>query len=65
MLPYTTTANTARDMDRIRAALGKPKASNFGTSYGSYLGAAYTTMFPERSGRIVLDSNMAPAATTW
>ncbi|MGW8948912.1 alpha/beta hydrolase [Streptomyces sp. NPDC055709] len=60
MLPHTTTANTARDMDRIRAALGEPKASYLGSSYGSYLGAVYTTLFPERSDRIVLDSNMGP-----
>ncbi|WP_055564259.1 alpha/beta hydrolase [Streptomyces atriruber] len=60
MLPHTTTANTARDMDRIRAALGEPKASYLGASYGSYLGAVYTTLFPGRSDRIVLDSNMGP-----
>ncbi|MFC9685978.1 alpha/beta hydrolase [Streptomyces sp. NPDC056948] len=60
MLPHTTTANTARDMDRIRAALGAPKVSYLGHSYGTYLGAAYTTMFPERSDRIVLDSNLGP-----
>ncbi|MGW3287998.1 alpha/beta hydrolase, partial [Streptomyces sp. NPDC001002] len=60
MLPYTTTANTARDMDRIRAALGEPKTSYFGSSYGSYLGAVYATLFPERGDRIVLDSNMGP-----
>ncbi|CAL9324219.1 alpha/beta hydrolase [Streptomyces sp. SudanB66_2053] len=57
MLPYTTTANTARDMDRIRTALGAPKASYLGASYGSYLGAVYATMFPRRGDRIVLDSN--------
>ncbi|MFJ9211317.1 alpha/beta hydrolase [Streptomyces sp. NPDC102264] len=60
MLPYTTTANTARDMDRIRAALGESKLSYHGVSYGTYLGAVYTTLFPERGDRIVLDSNMAP-----
>ncbi|MER7702435.1 alpha/beta hydrolase [Kitasatospora sp. NPDC097605] len=60
MLPYTTTANTARDMDRIRAALGEPKVSYLGASYGSYLGAVYTTLFPARGDRIVLDSNMGP-----
>ncbi|MEV7037222.1 alpha/beta hydrolase [Amycolatopsis sp. NPDC051061] len=60
MLPYITTANTARDMDRIRAALGEPKLSYYGVSYGTYLGAVYTTLFPERSDRIVLDSNLAP-----
>ncbi|MFD7285436.1 alpha/beta hydrolase [Streptomyces sp. NPDC059863] len=60
MLPHTTTANTARDMDRIRAALGEPKLSYLGASYGTYLGAVYTTKFPERSDRIVLDSNLGP-----
>ncbi|MDX3853098.1 alpha/beta hydrolase [Streptomyces sp. AK02-01A] len=60
MLPHTTTANAARDMDRIRAALGEPKISYAGTSYGTYLGAVYTMLFPERGDRIVLDSNLGP-----
>nr|WP_242546959.1 alpha/beta hydrolase [Amycolatopsis sp. MtRt-6] len=60
MLPYVTTANTARDMDRIRAALGESTLSYLGGSYGTYLGAVYTTMFPDRSDRIVLDSNLGP-----
>ena len=60
MLPYITTANTARDMDRIRAALGEPKISYYGDSYGTYLGSVYTTLFPERSDRIVLDSSLGP-----
>lgn len=60
MLPHITTANTARDMDRIRAALGEPKVSYLGHSYGSYLGAVYTTMFPRRGDRVVLDSNLGP-----
>ncbi|MFC4563633.1 alpha/beta hydrolase [Nocardiopsis mangrovi] len=58
LLRHVSTANTARDLDRIRAALGEEKASFFGVSYGSALGAAYTSMFPERSDRIVLDSNI-------
>ncbi|MYX74501.1 alpha/beta hydrolase [Streptomyces sp. SID3915] len=60
MLPHTTTAETARDMDRLRAALGEPKLSYLGASYGSYLGAVYTTLFPRRGDRMVLDSNMGP-----
>ncbi|GGK98298.1 alpha/beta hydrolase [Streptomyces flaveus] len=60
MLPHTTTANTARDMDSIREALGEPKLSYLGGSYGSYLGAVYTTLFPGRSDRVVLDSNLGP-----
>ncbi|MGW0683927.1 alpha/beta hydrolase [Streptomyces sp. NPDC002754] len=60
MLPHITTANTARDMDRVRTALGAPKLSYLGHSYGTHLGAVYTTLFPERGDRIVLDSNMGP-----
>ncbi|MGW8672986.1 alpha/beta hydrolase [Streptomyces niveus] len=60
MLPHTTTANTARDMDRIRTALGEQKLSYLGMSYGTYLGASYAAMFPGRGDRIVLDSNLGP-----
>ncbi|WP_162907523.1 alpha/beta hydrolase [Allorhizocola rhizosphaerae] len=60
LLPYITTANTARDMDRIRAALGEQKLSYLGYSYGSYLGAVYTSLFTHRSDRIVLDSAVNP-----
>ncbi|MEV4019543.1 alpha/beta hydrolase [Nonomuraea angiospora] len=60
MLPYITTANTARDMDRIREALGESKVSYFGISYGTYLGSVYTTLFPQRSDRVLLDSATGP-----
>lgn len=60
LLPFITTANTARDMDRIREALGEAKISYYGESYGTYLGAVYTTLFPDRSDRIVLDSSLPP-----
>ncbi|MGC4938635.1 alpha/beta hydrolase [Kribbella sp. DT2] len=60
MLPFITSANTARDLDRVRAALGEEKASYLGLSYGSYLGAVYTTMFPRTSDRVVIDSVMGP-----
>ncbi|AXB47858.1 alpha/beta hydrolase [Amycolatopsis albispora] len=59
LLPHLTTANTARDMDRVREALGERKLSFLGVSYGTYLGAAYATMFPQRGDRIVLDSSMS------
>lgn len=60
LLPHITTANTARDMDRVRAALGEETVSYFGISYGTYLGAVYTSMFPERSDRFLLDSATGP-----
>jgi pimeloyl-ACP methyl ester carboxylesterase len=56
LLPHMTTANTARDLDRVREALGEKKISYYGLSYGSYLGAAYASMFPAHGDRIVLDS---------
>ncbi|MGW6462024.1 alpha/beta hydrolase [Streptomyces sp. NPDC055078] len=59
-LRHFTTRNTVRDMDLIRAALGEKKISYFGLSYGTYLGAVYTQMFPRRADRIVLDSAVDP-----
>ncbi|MDN3354929.1 alpha/beta hydrolase [Actinomadura sp. DC4] len=61
VLPFITTANTARDMDRIRQALGERRISYWGGSYGTYLGAAYASLFPRRTDRMVLDSAVDPA----
>src|SRR6185437_5101881 len=61
MLPFAGTASAARDMDVIRGALGQHQLSFLGYSYGTYLGALYTQMFPGRAGRIVLDSAIDPA----
>lgn len=61
-MQHMTTANSARDMDRIREALGEEKLSFFGASYGSGLGAAYASLFPEQSDRIIVDSNLGGTA---
>jgi len=60
VLPYASTANIARDMDVVRAALGEPALSYLGYSQGSYLGAVYTQLFPRRAARVVLDSAIDP-----
>ncbi|WP_079406788.1 alpha/beta hydrolase [Streptomyces sp. 3211] len=60
VLPHITTRNTARDMDTIRAVLGERKLSYLGYSYGTYLGAVYSQMFPDRTDRFVLDSGVDP-----
>ncbi|MGY2062755.1 alpha/beta fold hydrolase, partial [Nocardia gipuzkoensis] len=60
LLPHITTRNTARDMDVIRAVLGEERINYFGVSYGTYLGAVYTQMFPQRTDRVVLDSAADP-----
>jgi pimeloyl-ACP methyl ester carboxylesterase len=60
LLPYMTSADAARDMDSIRAALGAPKISYFAYSYGTYLGQVYATLFPHHLRRMVLDSTVDP-----
>jgi pimeloyl-ACP methyl ester carboxylesterase len=60
ILPFVTTANTARDMDRIRRALGEDRIAFFGFSYGTFLGTTYETLFPAHVGRFVLDGAVAP-----
>ncbi|MFE1383605.1 alpha/beta hydrolase [Streptomyces sp. NPDC058740] len=62
LLPHASTRNTARDMDRIRAALGERKLNYLGVSYGTYLGTVYGQMFPGRVGRVVLDGALDPRA---
>lgn len=59
-LPYLNTRDTARDMDVIRAVLCEQRISYFGISYGTYLGAVYTQLFPSRADRFVLDSAADP-----
>ncbi|MFF8872565.1 alpha/beta hydrolase [Streptomyces massasporeus] len=60
VLPYIDTVSAVKDMDSIRKALGAPKINYFGYSYGTYLGAVYAKLFPERVRRVVLDSIVDP-----
>ncbi len=53
--PYMDTVSAARDMDILRAVLGEEQLDFLGKSYGTYLGAQYAELFPERVGRMVLD----------
>jgi pimeloyl-ACP methyl ester carboxylesterase len=55
-LPFATTANAARDLDVIRAALHEPRLNLLVSSYAADVGAAYTKLFPQHTGRVVLDS---------
>ncbi|MFE2757609.1 alpha/beta fold hydrolase [Actinosynnema sp. NPDC059335] len=58
--PFINTANTARDLDVVRAVLGEEKINYLGYSYGTYLGAVYGSLFPARLDRSVLDSAVHP-----
>jgi pimeloyl-ACP methyl ester carboxylesterase len=61
VLPYLQTARAARDMDRIRVALGEEKLTYLGYSYGSYLGSWYAEQYPDRVRALVLDGPIDPA----
>jgi pimeloyl-ACP methyl ester carboxylesterase len=58
---HVSTEEAARDLDIVRALLGRDKLDFFGASYGTQLGATYATLFPEHSGRMVLDGAVGPA----
>lgn len=49
---------TARDMDLLRELTGDERLNYIGFSYGTWLGAWYASLFPERVGRMLLDSSM-------
>lgn len=55
LLPHLTTVASARDMDAIRAALGEEQITYVGFSYGTFLGATYAELFPDRIRAVVLD----------
>ena len=61
ILDHMDTRSVARDMDVMRALVGDQDLNYFGYSYGTYLGAVYTELFPDNVGRVVLDSAMDPA----
>ncbi|HMI88712.1 MAG TPA: alpha/beta hydrolase [Polyangiaceae bacterium] len=54
-LRYASTANGARDMDTLRAAVGDAKLSYLGFSFGTFLGATYASLFPGNYRALVLD----------
>ncbi len=61
LLPYVSTAATARDLDAIRAAIGVPTISYVGFSYGTLIGAVYADMYPTHVRAMVLDGAVDPA----
>ena len=58
-----STVDAAIDMDELRAALGQPKLTYIGFSYGTYLGAVYAQLFPTHVRAMVLDGALNPDLT--
>jgi pimeloyl-ACP methyl ester carboxylesterase len=54
-LAHASTADVARDLDRLRQAVGDRNLSYVGYSYGSILGQTYAALFPGRIRSLTID----------
>lgn len=61
LLTHATTTHTAQDLDSLRKALGQGQINYYGYWYGAYLGEVYSTMYPGRVRRMILDSSLDPS----
>lgn len=62
LLEFVDTDSAVRDLDILRAVVGQKSSLDFlGYSYGTFLGAHYAELFPERVGAFVLDGAVDPS----
>ncbi|MEU9608861.1 alpha/beta fold hydrolase [Streptomyces sp. NPDC048057] len=61
---HLDSAQTVRDLDALRAALGERKLTFHGSSYGTLLGAQYAETHPRRVRAMVLESVMDHSVPT-
>ncbi|HEY4292604.1 alpha/beta fold hydrolase [Luteibacter sp.] len=55
---YINTEQHVHDMDMLRRALGDERLHFYGISYGGMVGAWYASIYPEHTGRMLLDSSL-------
>ncbi|SDG65023.1 alpha/beta hydrolase fold [Lentzea fradiae] len=55
LLDHVSSANTARDLDLLRKAVGDQKLTYHGISYGTHLGAIYANLFPDKVRALAFD----------
>lgn len=60
LVQHVTTVETAKDVDVLRELVGDDELYYYGGSYGTFLGATYAALFPDKVGRLVLDGAMDP-----
>src|SRR5690606_38091417 len=63
LLGEVDTVSAARDLDLLRAPRGAAQLYYAGFSYGTFLGATYAGLFPEKVGRMLLDGALDPSTT--
>lgn len=64
ILDHMSTADVARDIEALRIAIDEETISYLGFSYGTFLGITYSTLFPNRVDKMILDSVVAPGIWT-
>ncbi len=60
LLRHVSTADSARDMDLLRRAVGAPQVTYVGGSYGTFLGATHANLFPNRIRAMLLIGALDP-----
>lgn len=60
LLPHISTADTARDLNRLRELVGDQKITYIGLSYGSFIGQIYANLFPTKVRAMMLDGIVDP-----
>jgi pimeloyl-ACP methyl ester carboxylesterase len=60
VVEHMGTADVARDLDRLRRAVGDSGLTYLGFSYGSYLGNTYANLFPDKVRAMVIDGVLDP-----
>ena len=63
ILAHASSAETAHDMDVIRAAVGDKKLNYLGFSYGTFLGTTYLKLFPTTTGASCSTALSTPTST--
>ncbi len=63
IVAHMGTMAVVHDLDSLRAAVGDPKITYWGMSYGTRIGYAYALTFPDRIRAIVLDGNIDPSSS--
>ncbi|MEW2353150.1 alpha/beta hydrolase [Spirillospora sp. NPDC029432] len=64
LFDHLDTASTVRDLEAVRVALGEPKLTFHGSSYGTLLGAQYAETYPHHIRAMVLESVMDHSVAT-
>ena len=65
LLPHLGTADVARDIDAVRAAMGDEQLNYLGFSYGTAIGQMLADLFPDRVRAMVIDGvlELGPTGT--